>query len=103
MIKIRKKEYRRKKLKWLEGLNKINDKNRIQNQEYNDAMLEIRHKEFRLYKERSRMELELIRLRIMKEQIEYAVNNVKADEMDELKLKEWKKANEENKKQSKED
>ena len=103
MIKIRKKEYKRKKIKWLEGLNQINRESMIQQQIYNEALLALRHKEFRIFKERARVEMEIGRLRIAEYNTKYAIDKVKAEELDEIKINEWKKANEEDKKQEKED
>jgi len=80
VIKIKKKEYRRKKLKWLEGLNKINRENMLQNRDQHDVIFNLRMREFEIYKERARLDMELGRIRLMNAGVEYALDKMKADE-----------------------
>lgn len=69
MVKINKRTYRERKLKWFEG------------------MLEMRKKEFRRrkiehedYKIKAGLEMKLMRMRLIREQMLYAVDNIKADQ-----------------------
>ncbi len=89
MIKINRKTYRKRKIVWFEKLHEIREKEFRQ-----------RKKEFEFLKERDSLNMSLTRLRLIQAHTEYAIKESKADERDEQKLKEWKEANEENKKKT---
>lgn len=75
---MNRKQYRKEKLEWFIKNQEIYQKSL----ENSQKSLEQHKKEWSLYKDRSLLEMELVRLRIIREQMMYAIDKMRADEKD---------------------